>query len=186
MKNMLRTWHLRQSGGCVERELVVIAKIINDIKTIFQAIHEHSKKVKCKTGLTGPQLWAIQLIGELSSVGVSELAAKMYVHSATVVGILNRLELQGLIRRIRSNKDRRVVKVELTDAGHEIAAKAPRVVQGLLVTGLEVLPIEKLKDISACLAELVDILKAREISPQLILSPEVNLPPGQGKRRQRT
>ena len=161
---------------------LVITEIINDIRKVFQVIHEHSKKSKRETGLTGPQLWAIKLIGELSSVRVSDLAAKMYIQPATVVGILNRLELQGLILRIRTNQDRRVVKIELTDAGKEILAKAPRVAQHLLVTRLEVLSLTKLRGISASLDELVHILGAREIPPQLILSPELNRPLEQGKR----
>ncbi len=165
----------------MERKSGVITEIINDIRKVFQVIHEHSKKSKRETGLTGPQLWAIKLIGELSSVRVSDLAAKMYIQPATVVGILNRLELRGLIQRIRTNKDRRVVKIELTDAGNEILAKAPHVAQHLLVTRLEVLPLTKLKDISASLDELVHILGAQEIPPRLILSPEVNLPAAQKK-----
>ena len=130
------------------RKAMVVAEIIDDIRRVFQVVNEQSKKAKRETGLTGPQLWAIKMIGELSPIRVSDLAARMYLHPATVVGILNRLELQGLIKRMRTNEDRRVVKIELTDAGNAIVAKAPQVAQGLLVAGLEVLPLKKLKDIS--------------------------------------
>ena len=154
---------------------IVVAEIIDDIRRVFQVVNEQSKKAKRETGLTGPQLWAIKMIGELSSVRVSDLAARMYLHPATVVGILNRLELQGLIKRIRTNEDRRVVKTELTDAGNAVMAKSPQVVQGWLVTGLEGLPLKKLRDISAGLEELVHILGAQELPPRLILSPGINL-----------
>jgi len=107
------------------RKSAVVAEIIDDIRRVFQVVNEQSKKAKRETGLTGPQLWAIKMIGELSPVRVSDLAARMYLHPATVVGILNRLELQGLINRMRTNEDRRVVKVTLTDAGNAIVAKAP-------------------------------------------------------------
>ncbi|MFH1790605.1 MAG: MarR family transcriptional regulator [Candidatus Omnitrophota bacterium] len=157
------------------RKAVVIAEIIDDIRRVFHVVNEQSKKAKRETGLTGPQLWAIKMIGDLSPVRVSDLAAKMYLHAATVVGILNRLELMGLIKRMRTIEDRRVVKIELTDAGNEIVAKAPQVAQGLLVSGLEVLPLQKLQDISACLEELVHILGAQELPPLLILSPVINM-----------
>jgi len=157
------------------KKTVVIAEIIDDIRRVFQAVNEQSKKAKRETGLTGPQLWAIKMIGELSPVRVSDLATRMYLHPATVVGILNRLELQGLIKRMRTSEDRRVVKIEMTDAGNAIVAKAPQVAQGLLVVGLEVLPLKKLEDISGALEELVLILGAQELPPRLILSPEINL-----------
>jgi MarR family transcriptional regulator, organic hydroperoxide resistance regulator len=160
------------------RKTVVVAEIIDDIRRVFQVVNEQSKKAKRETGLTGPQLWAIKMIGDLSPVRVSDLAARMYLHPATVVGILNRLELQGLIKRMRTSEDRRVVKIELTDAGNVIVAKAPQIAQGLLVAGLEVLPLKKLQDISAGLEELVHILGVQELPPRLILSPEINL----GKR----
>ena len=107
---------------------------------------------------------------------MSDLARRMYIHPATVVGILNRLELQGLIKRVRTNDDRRIVNVELTNAGNALVAKSPQVAQGLLVAGLEELPLAKLQEISAGLEVLVHILGAQELPPQLILLPEVNLP----------
>ncbi len=95
IKDLLWKNRISIQGAGVEKETAVIPGIINDIRRIFQVIHEHSQRVKGETGLTGPQLWAIQLIGECSSVRVSELASRMYVHSATVVGILNRLRCRG-------------------------------------------------------------------------------------------
>jgi len=160
----------------------VVSEIIDDVRRVFQVVNEQSKKAKRKTGLTGPQLWTIKTIAELSPVRVSDLARRMHLHPATVVGILNRLELQGLIKRIRTTKDRRVVHVELTDAGNALVIKAPQVAQGLLVAGLEELPLEKLQGIASSLQELVNILGAQELPPQLILSPEVNLP----KKREST
>jgi len=172
---MLRSSFVQRIGGVMGRKTVVIAEIIDDIRRVFQVVNEQSKKAKRETGLTGPQLWAIKMIGELAPVRVSDLAVRMYLHPATVVGILNRLELQGLIKRMRSNEDRRVVKIELTDAGKAIVSTAPQVAQGLLVAGLEVLPQKRLQDISGALLELVHILGAQELPPRLILSPEINL-----------
>ena len=167
----------------MDNKTVVVAEIVDDIRRVFQVVNEQSKKAKRETGLTGPQLWAIKIIGDLSPIRVSDLAARMYLHPATVVGILNRLELQGLIKRMRTNEDRRVVNIELTDAGNVIVAKAPQVAQGLLVAGLEVLTLNKLQVISDALKELVHMLGAQELPPQLILSPEINLSKGKAIKK---
>jgi MarR family transcriptional regulator, organic hydroperoxide resistance regulator len=158
------------------KKALLVSEIIDNIRRVFQVVNEQSKKAKRETGITGPQLWAIKVIAESPLIRVSDLARRMYLNSATVVGILNRLELQGLIKRVRTNDDRRVVKVELTDTGNALVAKAPQVAQGLLVAGLEVLPLQKLKEIETGLGTLVHILGAQEVPPQLILSPEFNLP----------
>lgn len=154
----------------------IVSEIIDNLRRVFQVVNEQSKKAERETGLTGPQLWAIKTIAQEAPIMVSEIARCMYLHPATVVGILDRLEKQGLVLRVRSTDDRRVVKVELTRQGRALVKKAPEVAQGLLVSGLENLGAQKLKNISEGLDQMVDILGAQNIPPQLILSPEVNRP----------
>ncbi|RII29176.1 MAG: MarR family transcriptional regulator [Geobacter sp.] len=154
----------------------LVADIIDNLRRVFQAVNEQSKRVERETGLTGPQLWAIKMISEAAPLNVSELARRMYLHPATVVGILDRLEGRGLVSRTRSTRDRRVVEIELTAQGQDLVAKSPEVAQGLLVKGLEPLSEDKLHHIDDGLDQLVRILGAQETPPQLILSPEVNVP----------
>ena len=154
----------------------LVADIVDNLRRVFQVVNEQSKKAEHETGLTGPQLWAIKVIAESAPIKVSDIARKMYLHPATVVGIIDRLETRGLVERIRSKTDRRVVEVRLTELGKDKVAQSPEVAQGLLVRGLEALPDKKLNNISNGLEQLVEILGAQEIPPQLILSSELNLP----------
>lgn len=156
-----------------------VADIIDNLRRVFHVVNEQSKKAKRKTGLTGPQLWAIKVIADSSPIKVSDLARKIYLHPATVVGIIDRLEIHGLVTRMRSKDDRRVVTVELTETGKKLVKNAPTVAQGLLVSGLETIPFSRLKMINSGLKEMVQILGAQELPPKLILSPELNLPEGQ-------
>jgi DNA-binding MarR family transcriptional regulator len=153
----------------------MIGDIVDNLRRIFQAVHLHSSRAKRDAGLTGPQLWAIRVIAQSAPLRVSQLAGKMYLHPATVVGILDRLESMGLVARTRSRQDRRVVHVELTKAGQELVEKAPEVAQGLLVSGLEALPLQRLNTISEGLADMVSLLGAQALPPKLLLSSEVNL-----------
>jgi MarR family transcriptional regulator, organic hydroperoxide resistance regulator len=161
-------------GYSMSRRSETVAEIINNLRRVFQVVNEQSKKVEHETGLTGPQLWAIKTIAHEAPIMVSEIARRMYLHPTTVVGILDRLEKQGLVVRIRSTEDRRVVRVELTGQGKSLVRKAPEVAQGLLVSGLEKLSTNRLNIISQALNQMAVILGAQHIPPQLILSPEVN------------
>ncbi len=154
----------------------LIAETIDNLRRVFQVIQEYSKKVEHTTGLTSPQLWAIKALAESAPMMVSELARRMYLHPATVVGILTRLESHDLIKKTRSMEDRRVVWVELTIKGKDLVAAAPEVAQGLLVVGLEKTPQSGLKEINKGLKRLVSILGADGTLPRLILSQEVSLP----------
>jgi len=155
----------------------MLANIIDNIRRVFQVVNEHSKLIERETGLSGSQLWAMKVIAEAAPVKPSDLARRMYLHPATVVGLVDRLVKRGLVLRTRSEKDRRIVEIALTEKGIGLLASAPKVPQKLLVRGLESLSEERMMMVAGGLEELVRILGAEELPPQLILSSEVNLPP---------
>lgn len=166
----------------MEEKPCLIAAIVDNLRRVFQVVHAQSKKAERETGLTGPQLWAIKVIADAGTIRVSDLAARMYLHPATTVGILDRLEKKGLIMRVRSRKDRRSVEATLTESGSEVVAKAPEVAQGLLVAGLERLSERRLKTLDNGLAQMATILGAQKIPAQLFLSSEVNRPCGRRRK----
>lgn len=160
---------------------VMVADIVDDIRRIFQVLTEQSRKIENETSLTGSQLWVVKMLKETSPMKVSELARRMYLHPATMVGLLDRLEAKGVVKRTRSVKDRRVVHIDLTEQGLELEINSPEVVQNLLVKGLEALSGKDLKLISEGLDQVVNILGAQDVPPKLIMSSEVNVP----KRRRK-
>lgn len=153
-----------------------ISNIVDNLRRIFQILNEQSKKVKKDTGLTSPQLWAIKAIHENAPINLSDLSGCLYLHVTTVGGIIDRLEANNYVKRIRSNDDRRVVWVELTSKGESLVKSAPEVAQGLLVAGLEGLPETHIVELDRSMKRLVKIFGAQKIPPKLILSSEVNLP----------
>jgi len=154
----------------------LMSDIMDDIRRVFKAVNDQSKRAEHETGITGPQLWTIKVIAESSPINVKDLARRMFVHPATVVGIIDRLEVKGLVTRTRSKGDRRNVDIDLTDSGRELVAGSPEVAQGLLVKGLKSLSASELENLADCLRKLVKILHAQRLPPQLMVSPEVNLP----------
>ncbi len=56
---------------------------------------------------------------------VAELARACELDTGGTTRMLDRLEDKGLVRRVRSVEDRRVVNVELTDEGRATAARIP-------------------------------------------------------------
>jgi DNA-binding MarR family transcriptional regulator len=145
-----------------------VENIINNIRRIFQAFNDYSKRANMEAGLTGPQLWAIKMISEHAPLRVCDLAALMFIRPGTVVGILDRLEKKGLVTRIRSQLDRRAVMIDLSEQGRALVANAPGVIQGDLVRGLETLPAEELRAIDASMARLVGILGVQQLPPEMI------------------
>lgn len=85
-------------------------------------------------------------IGQASTV--AELARVCHLDAGAMTRLLDRLEAKGLCRRVRSVADRRVVNIELTDAGCAAAADIPVVlsrVQNAHLAGFSVQEFETLK-----------------------------------------
>lgn len=160
----------------MKSKAILVAGIVDDIRRLFQALTEQSRKVEHETGLTGPQLWVIKLLEESSPAKAADLARRMYLHPATMVGLLDRLEAKELIQRTRSSNDRRVIHIELTDQGRAVVSNSPEVVQSLLVKGLEAHTVPKLIKITDELVEIIKILGVQEVPPKLIMSSETNVP----------
>lgn len=97
---------------------------------------------------------------------VSDLARQMYLRPPTVVGILDRLEAKGLATRTPSRKDRRAVDLHLTESGRELAAKAPVVVQNMLLQGLDELTDEQFQQVEEGMKLMVGLLGAENQIPQ--------------------
>ena len=157
--------------------------IIDNLRKIFQVLHEYSKEVERSCGLTGAQLWAIKILNEGNPLRVSDLARRMYLHPATVVGIIDRLHNQGLVQRTRSKKDRREVIIQLTPQGEILVDSSPEVAQGLLAVGLENSNYNQLVEINKSLKRLVSIFGLNGTLPRLILSDQVSLPIAPQKRK---
>lgn len=170
-----REGHGRKGGSMTDKDRV-IAEIVDDLRRIFQAVHSYTRRAKKSSGLTAPQLWAIKMIADSGPIRVSDLSKKMYLHPATVIGILDRLTKHGLIQKKRSRRDRRVVHATLTKEGNKMVKQSPEVAQGMIVSGLEALSVQRLESISGGMREMVRILQAQELPPKLLFSREVNKP----------
>lgn len=72
---------------------------------------------------------------------VAELARACNLDAGAMTRMLDRLEAKGLCKRIRSETDRRVVNIALTDTGRTVARGIPGVLYTVLnqhLTGLSV------------------------------------------------
>jgi DNA-binding MarR family transcriptional regulator len=150
----------------MRRKSLEIQAVIDNMKRVFQAINEYSKNGERSTGLTGTQLRAMKLLAESAPIRVSSLARRMFLHPATVVGILDRLEAKSLVTRTRSKVDRRAVDLELTVLGKDVVANAPEVKQATLVKRLEALSDEEFSLVAEGMEQVVHLLDAEHSIPQ--------------------
>lgn len=95
----------------LEKSYEIAAKL-KKIKEIMR--HNFTQQFN-EIKITGPQMMIIGMLLHHHEMKVSDLSEKMGYSNSTVSGILDRLEKNDSIVRIRSIEDRRVVMVKLTE-----------------------------------------------------------------------
>jgi DNA-binding MarR family transcriptional regulator len=142
---------------------VAISEIMQSLRRIIKSLQDYSQTVYSHFGITGPQLWALKTLSKRGSLSLGELSKGMYLHPSTVSGVVDRLEKKGYVVRNRTEKDRRVIKVQLTPKGKTVVKRAPNPVQGKMIYGLRKLKKEKLILIDESVQELVRIMEAQNL-----------------------
>jgi DNA-binding MarR family transcriptional regulator len=79
------------------------------------------------TGLTNAQWLPLYKLHLGVATTVAELARECNHDAGSMTRLLDRLEAKELCRRVRSSDDRRVVNLELTDAGRAAAEHIPAI-----------------------------------------------------------
>ncbi len=97
-----------------------MALLFNLNRTSAIVLNKMEGKALRRYNLTHAGFWlltALQLAGPRET---RQLATMQRVTKGAVVGCVNTLEAAGLVRRVRSDVDRRLVSVELTPAGSRL------------------------------------------------------------------
>src|SRR5687767_1423272 len=82
-------------------------------------------------GLTFSRYEALVLLtfSSRGALPLGKMGERLMVHPTSVTSIVDRLERDGLVRRLAGADDRRVVLAEITDAGRELTGRATKAVE---------------------------------------------------------
>ena len=146
-------------------------RVLRALRQIIRAVDMHSKKLTAEHGITGPQLVTLLCVAEHQSITPSEIGREVHLSNSTIVGVLDRLEAKGLVKRQRSEHDRRNVFVTITAEGKKLVVAAPSPLQDRLASSLRVLhPTEQMAILSS-LERIAQLMDAQDIDAAPILEP---------------
>lgn len=144
-------------------------RILRALRRIIQAVDIHSRKLAAQYKITTPQLITLHCVLEDGPITLSEISQRVNVSTSTIVGILDRLEAKGYVKRERSIDDRRQVFVSATPTGAALVQSAPSPLQDVLVGALHRLTPAEQEEIAVSLEAVVELMQAREIDAAPIL-----------------
>ena len=137
-------------------------RILSALRRITRSVALHSRQLAAYSNITAPQLICLRAVIKSGPMTATAISREVHVSPSTVVGILDRLEDKGLIRRERGKQDRRIVFVTATDEGIRLAHETPSPLQKKLADALNALPELEQATITLSLERIVDLIDSND------------------------
>lgn len=98
----------------------IVANIEKDLRYISGIIKQKGREMLSNYTITPPQFIALQWLFEDGDMTIGELSSKMYLACSTTTDLVDRMEKNLLVERVKNPNDRRVVRIHLLDEGKRI------------------------------------------------------------------
>jgi DNA-binding MarR family transcriptional regulator len=139
------------------------------LRKIVRAVEIDSKKLSTQFNTTPAQLLALRQLSGVQEKSLAKLAEAVGLTSSTMVGVVDRLEKKGLVVRNRSQKDRRLVNIVITEAGVTYLKGSPKLLQDKLTERLSTHTEAEKSTIFHSLKKITDIFDAQSIDVSPVL-----------------
>ncbi|MFD2759584.1 MarR family winged helix-turn-helix transcriptional regulator [Lentibacillus juripiscarius] len=98
----------------------IIADLEKRLRYISGNIKQNGRKILNHYPITSPQFVALQWLVDEGALTIGELSSKNGLAFSTTTDLVDRLEKNGLVERVRDTEDRRVVRIHVLTKGKTI------------------------------------------------------------------
>lgn len=145
----------------MEKQMVepLIIHLTKRLREIASAFDKYSRYLQEQHHITIPQVICLREVHEHGPLTLGELTKVVGLTNSTVTGIVDRLEKQDLLQRIRTSSDRRQIHLRMTDKGIQFLTNIPTPVPEQFVQGINNFSSEEVERIVWAVDELADLLR---------------------------
>lgn len=97
--------------------MVEIEDLLRNVSTMLK---KRGRDIISQFEITPPQLDALLVLREYGELTMGELCQKMYLACSTATDLIDRMERNGLIERVRDTADRRVIRLKVLLKGTKV------------------------------------------------------------------
>ncbi|MGI6364296.1 MAG: MarR family winged helix-turn-helix transcriptional regulator [Bacillota bacterium] len=136
-----------------------VGEIDKLIRRVSFVIKCRGRDILNEFDITTPQFNALLLLKEHGDMTIGDLGAKMYLASSTATDLIDRMERNGLVVRVRDSNDRRVVRLHMLEKGHQMIKEVLTNRKRYLSTILSQVPEAELEALKKALQSLYELMK---------------------------
>ncbi|ETP68865.1 MarR family transcriptional regulator [Planococcus glaciei] len=136
-----------------------IAFLEKELRYIAGIIKQKGREILNSYTITPPQFVALQWLFEHGDMTIGDLSNKMYLAFSTTTDLVDRMEKNELVVRIREEQDRRVVRIKLLKEGERIIEEVIKKRQDYLENVLADFDGDEVEQLSFLLEKLHNNMK---------------------------
>ncbi|MDY7223617.1 MarR family transcriptional regulator [Halalkalibacterium halodurans] len=129
---------------------------------VAEIVKQKGREILTHFPITPPQFVALQWLNEHGDMTIGELSQKMYLACSTTTDLIDRMEKNHLVERVKDQNDRRVVRIHLLERGKTIIEEVIRKRQEYLTDILEKFSDEEVSMFENYLNVLYDEMQAKK------------------------
>jgi DNA-binding MarR family transcriptional regulator len=133
-----------------------IERLLRGVSTI---VKQKGREILTRFPITPPQFTALIYLMEEGDLTIGELSQKMCLACSTMTDLIDRMEKSGYVTRVRDDRDRRVVRIHMTERGETIIRDVMQARQEYLAEILGHFSPEEVKAIGQHLELLYERMK---------------------------
>lgn len=97
-----------------------VASMEKDLRYIAAIIKQQGRRILSNYTITPPQFIALQWLFEHGDMTIGDLSNRMFLAFSTTTDLVDRMEKNNLVKRVRDEQDRRVVRIHLLSEGERV------------------------------------------------------------------
>lgn len=143
----------------------VVKDVVHALRHLLRAVYVDGTRMQRSFGVTGPQGVVLRHLRDHGPTSAAQLSRILHVTPSNMTGLVDRLEVKGLVERIKKEGDRRVAMINLTPAGGAFSRKLPDPLEAKLLAKLSNLEPGHAERLSTALHELLAMVETTDSVP---------------------
>jgi DNA-binding MarR family transcriptional regulator len=130
---------------------------ISNLFSLFPVVQKklmNPEKFSGNCDLSHSHFQIILILNEFGILPVSEIGKKLMISRPNMTPLIDKLIKEGLVRRLPSETDRRVINIDLTDYGRKFLEEQQKIMASFLKERFSSLPDEDLIQLAASLENI--------------------------------
>lgn len=124
------------------------------LRLIAKEVRRKGREILTDFSITPPQFDALNYLWEFGDLTIGELSNKLYLAYSTTTDLVDRMERNDLVDRVRDTNDRRVVRLHMKEKGRDLIQRVLVVRREYLAKALIHVPTADLKVLAGSLKEI--------------------------------